>query len=94
MAFESYPQLIVGLFIWQGLQIQEPLNYISISISAVSAVYGFGDLLAFHVNWNEARAPLSWTILGMLATVVDTLLRAIFMAYVFSIYKFFGIITS
>ena len=87
MAFESYPQLIVGLFIWQGLQIQEPLNYISISISAVSAVYGFGDLLAFHVNNDEARAPLSWTILGMLATAVDTLLRAIFMAYTLSIYK-------
>ena len=90
MAFESYPQVIVGLFIWQGLQIQETLNYVSISVSAISAVYGFGDLLAFHVNMRIARAPLSWTVLGMLATAVDTLLRAIFMAYTFSIYKAFG----
>ena len=90
MAFESYPQLIVGLFIWQGLQIQETLNYVSISVSAISAVYGFGDLLAFHVYDDEARAPLSWTFIGMLATAVDTLLRAIFMAYTLSIYKAVG----
>ena len=45
MAFESYPQLIMGLFIWQGLQIKETLNIISISVSAASAIYGFGDIL-------------------------------------------------
>ena len=90
MAFESYPQLIMGLFIWQGLQIKEPLNIISISISAASAIYGFGDLLAFHVNDREARAPFKFTVFGMLATFLDTLLRAVFMAYMFSIVKFFA----
>ena len=45
MAFESYPQLIMGLFIWQGLQIKETLNIVSISVSAASAIYGFGDIL-------------------------------------------------
>ena len=60
-AFETYPQFIVGLFIWQGLQIQNTKNLVSVSFSAISAVYGFGDLIAYHVNGNEARAPLSWT---------------------------------
>ena len=45
MAFESYPQLIMGLFIWQGLQIKETLNIVSISVSAASAIYGFADIL-------------------------------------------------
>ena len=60
-AFETYPQFIVGLFIWQGLQIQNTKNLVSVSFSAISAAYGFGDLIAYHVNGNEARAPLSWT---------------------------------
>ena len=92
MAFESYPQLIIGLFIWQGLQIKEILNFVSISVSAASAVYGMGDLLAFHVNYHAARAPFSLTICGMLATFVDTLLRAFFMAYTFSIVKAWGLL--
>ena len=92
MSFESYPQLIIGLFIWQGLQIKETLNFVSISVSAASAVYGMGDLLAFHVHDHEARAPFSWTVYGMLATVVDTLLRAFFMAYAFSIVKAWGLL--
>ena len=41
IAFESYPQLIMGLFIWQGLQIQETSNQLSIIISAAPAIYGF-----------------------------------------------------
>lgn len=80
----------MGLFIWQGLQIQETLNYVSISVSTASVIYGFGDILAFHVNGQEARAPLWNTFLGMLATFVDTLLRAFFMAYLFSIVKGFA----
>ena len=80
----------MGLFIWQGLQIQETLNYVSISVSTASVIYGFGDLLAYHVNLHEARAPLLYTVLGMLATFTDTLLRAFFMAYLFSIFKGFA----
>ena len=57
MAFESYPQLIMGLFIWQGLQIKETLNIVSISVSAASAIYGFGDILVgfiyiFHLHFD------------------------------------------
>ena len=101
MAFESYPQLIIGLFIWQGLQIKEILNFVSISVSAASAVYGMGDLLAFHVHFEETkrntgfgncRTPFLLTIYGMLATGVDTLLRAFFMAYSFSIVKAWGLL--
>ena len=62
---------------------------LSIFISAASTIYGFGDLLGFHVNSLEARAPFKFTVFGMLATFLDTLLRAVFMAYMFSIVKFF-----
>ena len=70
MAFESYPQLIIGLFIWQGLQIKEILNFVSISMSVASTVYGMGDLLAFHVFYDgyNCRAPFYLTVYGMLAT--------------------------
>ena len=67
-AFETYPQFIVGLFIWQGLQIQNTKNLVSISFSAISIVYGFGDLIAYHVNGDEARAPFSWT--GLSSTLI------------------------
>ena len=92
MAFESYPQLIIGLFIWQGLQIKEILNFVSISVSAASAVYGMGDLLAFNVVDRKARAPFLLTVYGMFATFVDTLLRAFSMAYAFSIVKAWGLL--
>ena len=90
IAFESYPQLINGLFIWQGLQIKDTWTRLSIFISAASTIYGFGDLLGFHVNSREARAPFKFTVFGMLATCLDTLLRAVFMAYMFSIVKSFA----
>ena len=92
MAFESYPQFILGLYISQGLQIKETLNLVSISVSGISTIYGFGDILAFHANRNMARAPFSYTVLGMLATAVDTLLRAFFMAYTLSIVKGFALL--
>ena len=65
MAFESYPQLIIGLFIWQGLQIKETLNIVSISVSAASAVYGMGDLLAFHVHFNYGNMGCRVSKLGI-----------------------------
>ena len=89
IAFESYPQLILQLFIWQGLQIKETFKTLSFFISAASTIYGFGDLLGFHVNSLEARAPLKFTIFGILAIIFDTLLRTIFMAYMFSIINHF-----
>ena len=61
MAFESYPQLIMGLFIWQGLQIKETLNIVSISVSAASAIYGFGDILVGFIYIIDSSNSSSFT---------------------------------
>ena len=90
--FESYPQLILGIIIIQGLQIMEPLNIVSCIISAVSVLIGFGDRLSYIVNDKEAGAPLSVTGLGILATALDTLFRAIFLAYSFTIVKAYALL--
>ena len=92
MSFESYPQLILGTYIIIGLQINQTMNYLSCSISAASAVYGFGDMLAFFANDQDSGAPLILTVWGVLATTVDTMLRALFMSYLFSIIKAFAFI--
>jgi len=87
MGLESYPQLILGVYIVMGLQIDQLLNYFSCFVSAASVVFGMGDMLAFLANDNEAGAPFVQTLLGMLATFIDTLFRAFFMAYLFCIFK-------
>jgi len=50
MSLESYPQMIFGAFMIMGLKINQPLNYLSFSISVASSVYGFADMLAFEEN--------------------------------------------
>ena len=90
--FESYPQLILGIFILQGLQIQELLNIASCTISAVSVVYGFGDYLAYIVNYDKAGAPFIVSIWGVLANVIDSLFRAILMAYLLTIVKHYALL--
>ena len=87
LIFESYPQLILGIFVIHGLQLHEFTNILSCCISTVSVVKGFGDYLAFVVNDNQAGAPLKLTAWGMLASTLDSLFRAIFMAYVCTIIK-------
>ena len=56
-------------------------------MSAILSVYGFGDLLAFNVNRKRARAPAEWMVLGILTIAIDTLFRALFIAYCFAIFK-------
>ena len=87
LIFESYPQLILGIFVIHGLQLYEFTNILSCCISTISVVKGFGDYLAFVVNDNQAGAPLKLTAWGMLASTLDSLFRAIFMAYVCTIIK-------
>ena len=70
-----------------GLQLYEFTNILSCCISTISVVQGFGDYLAFVVNDNQAGAPLKLTAWGMLASTLDSLFRAIFMAYVCTIIK-------
>ena len=45
MVLESYPQMILNLFIMQSLQIDEWLNIGSCVISALSVIIGFSDFL-------------------------------------------------
>ena len=90
MIFGSFPQLILGLFILQGLQIQGPLNILSMVSSFLCVIFAFGDFLAFNVYENDA--PFVYTIWGTLSTTVDTFLRALFVAYILSIFKFYALI--
>ena len=83
--------MILGIFILQGLQIQELLNVASCTISTVSVVFGFGDYLAYIVNHEEAGAPFIVSIWGVLANVIDSLFRAILMAYLLTIVKHYAL---
>ena len=90
MIFGSFPQLILGLFILQGLQIQGPLNILSMVSSFLCVLFAYGDFLAFNVYENDA--PFAYTIWGILSTTVDTFFRALFVAYLLSIFKFYAMI--
>ena len=90
--FESYPQLILGIFILHGLQIQKLLNIASCTISTISVVYGFGDYLAYVVNNEEAGALFIVSIWGVLANVIDSLFRAILIAYLLTIVKHYALL--
>jgi len=91
MSFESFPQLILGIFIIIGLQINNSLNFVSCGISALSVVYGFGEIVVLII-YNFKTAPFKLTVVGMLSTVLDSLLRAFFMAYILSIIKAYALI--
>merc|ERR1712062_501623 len=84
--------MIFGIFIILGLKIKEPLNLFSCAISAASAVYGFGDILAFDAFDGKVGAPITLTVYGMLATVTDTLFRALFTSYFMSIFKAYALL--
>ena len=86
MILESYPQLIVNIFIMQALQLQEWLNITSCAISAFSVLYGFSDFIALFA-FNGDGHPFQMVLWGILAIVIDTFLRAISMAYLMT---FFG----
>ena len=91
MAFESFPQLILGIFIIIGLQINNSLNFVSCGISALSVVYGFAEIVVLSSH-GEMTFPFKLTVLGMLSTALDSLLRAFFMAYILSIIKAYALI--
>ena len=89
MVFGSFPNLILGIFILQGLQIQETLNIVSTVLSFISVIFAFGHFIAFKVN---EESPFSKTIWAMAATTVDTSLRTLFIAYMLSIVKVYTLI--
>ena len=75
MVFESYPQMVLSVFIMQSLQITEWFNVGSCIISTFSVVYGYAELLALLSHDNNPNYPFAKTMWGMAALLVDTLLR-------------------
>ena len=88
MLLESYPQMILNVFIIQGLQVKEWINITSCAISAFSVVYGFGELIALFTHGEkQIDYPLSKVLYAMLAIVIDVFLRALTQAYLMTFLK-------
>ena len=86
--FEAFPQVILGAFTIQELQLWEPLNIISVVISLFSLVYGMGDLLAWvRKGPNADFISIVW---GALSVMIDAVLRSLFLTYIFSITKWYA----
>ena len=85
--FESYPQMVLSIFIMQSLQLKEWFNIGSGIISTFSVIYGYSELLAILSHDNNPNYPFAKTIWGMLAILIDTLLRALSMAYLMTFFK-------
>ena len=75
MVFESYPQMVLSIFIMQSLQITEWFNIGSCIISTFSVVYGYAELLAMFSHSMATDYPFPKTMWGMAALLIDTLLR-------------------
>ena len=85
--FEAFPQVIIGAFTMQALSLWEDLNILSFFISLLSLIYGLGDFLAINSHNGDVDVDLLFTVWGVLATLVDTLLRTLFLSYILSITK-------
>ena len=90
VVFEAFPQVIVGAFTMQSLQLWEELNILSFFISLFSLVYGMGDFCATFAV--DIEADFDKTIWGALATFTDALFRSLFLAYVLSVFKLYAFI--
>ena len=75
MIFESYPQMLLSIFIMQSLQITEWFNIGSCIISTFSVVYGYAELLALLSHDSNPNYPFAKTMWAMAALLIDTLLR-------------------
>ena len=88
--FESYPQLVLNVFIMLNLQIYtRPLNLASAMISVLSILYGISDTITFNTYYNLEElyyVKLAWALLTI---TLDTLFRTLFIAYSFLIFKFY-----
>ena len=56
--FEAVPQVILGAFTIQALQLWEPLNILSFLVSLFSSLYGLGDFMAAATAKDEAVATV------------------------------------
>ena len=91
ISFESYPQLILGTFIVIGLKIDNTLNYVSCMVSALSAIYGFAEVVIL-TSHDKVQYPFVLTIFGFFSTMLDSLLRALFMSYILTIIKTYALV--
>ena len=91
MTTESFPQFIISLFMIQALQLSEPMNIFSCSVSALSVLYGLGDFLAL-IATRGSDYPLSLTVFGSLSTCIDTTFRCMTLAYWMTISKAYVLI--
>ena len=91
MVLESFPQIILSIFIMQSLQITEWLNIGSCVISAISVLYGFSDFLVMMTHgFNEAdvnKIPFKKSISALFSIIIDTFLRTLTIAYLMTFYK-------
>mgnify|MGYP001290265439 CR=1 FL=1 len=87
MVLESFPQLLISLFIIRALQLKETLNIFSCAISGVSVLYGLGDFLALWANDQDPDYPFSKTMWGVLSIFIDTVLRCFTISYWMTINK-------
>ena len=89
MILESYPQMILNVFIIQSLQIDEWLNIGSCVISALSVILGFSDFLVTytHEHINVSDIPFTKKVFGIFSITIDTFLRALSIAYLMTFMK-------
>ena len=91
MLQESFPQMILSIYIMQSLQINEWLNIGSCVISAISVLYGFSDFFVMMTHSHEKveinEIPFKKSILSLLSITVDTALRTLTIAYLMTFFK-------
>ena len=90
VVLESFPQLLLNLFIIMSLQINEPLNWVSTSASFVSVLYGVSVSIASFKHGNNV--PVMSVVWAVLASFLDVSFGLFLTAYIFSLYKAYGFV--
>ena len=78
----------MGAFTIEALQLWEPLNILSFTLSLVTLLYGIGDHVALKSHGN-VEVDFSMTVYGVLANMIDAGLRVLFFAYISTLIKGF-----
>ena len=84
--YEAFPQVILGAFTIQALQLWEPLNILSFVFSLVSLLYGIGEQIAI-LFYGDVEADILTVMFGILTVMTDAVLRVLFFAYLLTIAK-------
>ena len=71
-----------------ALQLWEPLNILSFTVSFVSLLYGIGNYVVLKSqNFEAFEVDFSMTVWGVLTNMIDAGLRVLFFAYISTIIK-------